>query len=102
MFDNKKKQFEKKSELDLEKKFKIAAKRNKLLAKWAANQMNLELNLIDSYINEVIDSDFEKPGYDDVIKKIHNDFEKKHINVDITTIENKLLEFEKSLLDDTD
>ena len=102
MFDNKKKQFEKKSELDLEKKFKIAAKRNKLLAKWAANQMNLELNLIDSYINEVIDSDFEKPGYDDVIKKIHNDFEKKDINVDITTIENKLLEFEKSLLDDTD
>ncbi len=100
MFDDRKKQFEKKVELETENKFKVTAKRNKLLGLWAAQTMGLEKSLIDNYIETVIDSDFEKPGYSDVLEKISKDFKSKNIQITLAEIEKKLLEFEEKALNE--
>ena len=101
MFDDKKKQFEKQVELDSEKKFKVASKRNKLLGQWAAKMMGIEDNtLIENYIEEIIEADFIKPGSDDVLEKIDTDFKNKNLEIKFSEIEKKLLEFEKIALEE--
>ena len=89
-FDERKKGFEAKFEKDQETEFKIRAKRNKLIGQWAAEKINLDN--IDDYIKEVRISDLEKPGDDDIIEKLLNDFEKKSLNIDREEIIKKIQE----------
>ena len=99
MFDDIKKGSGKKIDLDTQKKFKITAIRNKSLGRWAAEQLGLEISKIDEYIDEVIMADFDEPGFEDVIKKILNDFEKAKINISYDMIKKRLLMYEKEALD---
>ena len=99
MFDDKKKGLEKKIELDAQKKFKFTAIRNKNLGKWAAEQLGLENSKVEDYIDEVIMADFNEPGYEDVIKKILNDFKEAKINISFSEIEEKLFKYEKEATD---
>ena len=99
MFEDRKKGLEKKVDIDVQKKFKISAMRNKKLAQWAAEKLDLDTSKIDTYIDEVIISDFDEPGHEDVIKKILNDFKQVNINISYDEIEEKLLDFEKEALD---
>ncbi len=95
MFEDKKKGLEKKIDLDTQKKFKITAIRNKILGKWAAEQLGLKNSKIDEYINEVIVADFDEPGFEGVIKKVFNDFEKAKISISYNEVKEKLLMYEK-------
>ena len=99
MFDDKKKGLEKKIDLDAQKKFKVTAIRNKNLGKWAAGQLGLVNSKVEDYIDEVIMADFNEPGYQDVIKKILNDFKEAKINISFSEIEEKLLKYEKEATD---
>ena len=90
MYDDRKKQFEKKFELDEEKKFKVTALRNKMLGKWAGELLGVGEEDIDKYINDVVLSDFEKPGEEDVVEKIKNDFDKESINLSKEEIRKKI------------
>ena len=99
MFNDKKKGLDKKIDLDAQKKFKVTAIRNKNLGKWAAEQLNLENSKVEDYIDEVIMADFNEPGYEDVIKKILNDFKAANINISFSEIEEKLLKYEKEATD---
>ena len=98
MFDDKKKGLEKKIDLDAQKKFKVAAIRNKRLGKWAAEQLGLENSKIDDYIDEVIMADFNEPGYEDVIKKILKDFKEAKISINYSEIEERLFNYEKEAI----
>ncbi len=98
MFDDEKKGLGKKIDLDTQKKFKITAIRNKSLGKWAAEQLGLENSKIDEYIDEVIMADFDEPGFEDVIKKIFNDFEKAKIDISYNEVKEKLLIYEKEAI----
>ena len=98
MFDDKKKGLEKKIDLDTQKKFKVTAIRNKSLGRWAGEQLGLEGSEIDEYIDEVIMADFDEPGFEDVIKKILNDFKKAEISITYNEIKEKLLKFEKEAI----
>ena len=98
MFDDKKKGLEKKIDLDAQKKFKVTAIRNKSLRKWAAEKLGLENSKIDDYIDEVIMADFNEPGYEDVIKKILNDFKEAKINISFSEIEEELFKYEKEAI----
>ena len=64
-FDERQKGFEKKFKKDQELQFKAAARRNKLLGLWAAEQMGLKGEAAEAYAKEVVRSDFDKPGDDD-------------------------------------
>ncbi len=72
--------FEKKFALDEELKFKAEARRNKLLGLWAAEKLGKTGDAADAYAKEVIRSDFEEPGDEDVFRKVRGDFDAGNID----------------------
>ncbi len=74
-FNDREKGFESKWAHDEKQAFKIAARRNKLLGLWAASLMGLEGEAADLYAKEVIKSDFEEAGDEDVYRKVKGDIE---------------------------
>jgi hypothetical protein len=67
--------FEKKFALDEESKFKAMARRNKLLGLWAADLLGKGGAEAEAYAKEVVRADFDEPGDDDVLRKVHADLE---------------------------
>ncbi len=66
--------------LDNETRFKAEARRNKLLGLWAAELMGLTGEKAQSYAMEVVKSDLEEVGEEDVFRKIRGDFDAKNID----------------------
>ena len=90
-FKDREKSFEKKFANDQETEFKINAKRNKLLGTWAASILKLDEEQKKNYITEVIKSDFQEAGDEDVFKKIKKDLTGK--NIQDAEIRQKMSEF---------
>ena len=89
--NDREKGFERKFANDQEIEFKINAKRNKLLASWAASILKLNEEQKKNYIVEVIKSDFQESGDEDVFKKIKKDLAGK--NIQDSEIRQKMSEF---------
>ncbi len=79
-FDKRKDGFEKKFAHDEELQFKAQARRNKLLGLWAADLMGLSGDEAKAYSMEVVKSDFEEAGDEDVFRKVRGDFDAKNID----------------------
>ena len=79
-FDKREKGFENKFVHDQELEFKAQARRNKLLGLWAAEKMGLVGPDAEAYAREVIKSDFEEAGDEDVFRKIRRDFDAKNVD----------------------
>jgi hypothetical protein len=90
MFDDREKGYEAKYKHDQDTLFRITARRNKLLGLWVAGQLGKSGPDAEAYAKEVVASDFEKPGDDDVIVKVLKDLEGKGINYDMDAIRKKL------------
>ncbi|MBX3577100.1 MAG: DUF1476 domain-containing protein [Rhizobiaceae bacterium] len=67
--------FERKFAFDEELRFKATARRNKLLGLWAAELLGKAGADADAYAKEVVKSDFEEAGDDDVFRKVRKDFD---------------------------
>ena len=80
MFDDREKAFEAKYKHDQELRFKVTARRNKLLGLWAAGLMGLDDDAADAYAREVVQSDFAAPGDDDVLQKVLADLVAKSVD----------------------
>ncbi len=80
-FKDREKAFESKFAHDQELKFKATARRNKLLGLWAAEQMGLSGDAAEAYVSEVIRSDLEEPGDEDLFRKIWTDFQEKGVDL---------------------
>ncbi len=91
-FDDREKSFEKKFAHDEELKFKATARRNKLLGLWAAEKMGLAGDDAQNYAREVVKSDFEEPGEEDVFRKVRADFDEKNIEQSDHQIRRQMLE----------
>ena len=89
-FDDREKGFEAKYQHDQEAQFKIRAIRNKLVGEWAASLIKPEDEEI--YVKEVRLSNLEKPGDDDLIDKLLNDFELKNLSIEKQEIIKKIEE----------
>lgn len=79
-FDKREDAFEAKFAHDEELRFKATARRNKLLGLWAAEKMGLDEATAAEYAKEVVRSDFEEPGEEDVYRKIVADFSEHHVD----------------------
>lgn len=66
--------FEKKFAHDEALQFKAEARRNKLLGLWAAELLGKSGDEAQEYAKEVIRSDFEEAGDEDVFRKVSGDF----------------------------
>lgn len=64
---------EKKFVLNAEQEFRVDARRNKLLGLWVAGLMDKSEDEANAYALEVIKSDMEEPGDEDVFRKIKQD-----------------------------
>lgn len=72
-FDDREKAFESKFKLDQEMQFKVQNRRNRLLGLWVASQIGKSGSDADVYAKEVVLSDFEKAGDEDVVNKVMKD-----------------------------
>lgn len=72
-FDDREHAFEAKFAHDAEMQFKADARRNKLLGLWAAELMGKTGADADAYAREVVKSDFEEAGHEDVYRKVSGD-----------------------------
>ncbi|WP_274629216.1 DUF1476 domain-containing protein [Arvimicrobium flavum] len=67
--------FERMFVLDEELRFKATARRNRLLGLWAAEKLGKSGPDAEAYAKEVVVSDFEEAGDDDVFRKVRKDFD---------------------------
>ena len=72
-FDDRENAFENKFAHDADLQFRAEARRNKLLGLWAAGLMGKSGDDAAAYAKEVVASDFEEAGDDDVFRKISAD-----------------------------
>lgn len=91
-FDDRRKSQESKFAHDAELRFKAEARRNKLLGLWAAEHMGLSEEHAKDYAAEVVASDFEEAGDEDVFRKIAADLKAKGASVSDDMIRKKMVE----------
>lgn len=82
--------FERKYALDEEQKFKATNRRNKLLGLWAAEKMGLGGDEAAAYAKDVVASDFEEAGDDDVLRKVLADLGAKGVTVTEAELRTKM------------
>ena len=91
-FDDREQGFERKFVLDQDLEFKATARRNKLLGLWAAQHMGLSDEHAKEYAGEVVASDFEEAGDEDVFRKVAGDLKAKGASVSDDMIRQKMSE----------
>ena len=72
-FDDRENAFENKFAHDAQMQFKAEARRNKLLGLWAAEKLGKTGEDAQAYATEVVKSDFEEAGDEDVFRKVSGD-----------------------------
>ena len=82
-FDDRENAFESKFAHDAEMQFKAEARRNKLLGLWAADLLGKTGDEAAAYATEVVKSDFEEAGDEDVYRKVSGDLGDKASEAEI-------------------
>ena len=72
-FDEREQSFEAKFAHDETLRFRAIAKRNHRLGHWAAERMGLSGEDAENYAKDVVKSDFEEVGDQDVVRKVMGD-----------------------------
>jgi len=75
-----------------EQDFKVSARRNRLLGQWAAEKMGLSGDAADALAKEVVLSDLDEPGEDDVVCKVMSGFDKAGVDVTEDSLRRKMAE----------
>ena len=94
-FDERKKSFEKKFQMDAELQFKVQARSNKYLAEVVGKKLGKSEEEKILYTQEIIKADMEESGQEDVFRKIKKDFKAASISIEDSEIRDQM---EKALL----
>lgn len=81
-FQERQKGFERKYQLDQEQAFKVGARRDKLFGQWLAGKLGKSGDAAEAYAKEVVASNFEKPGDDDMLAKVRKDIAAAGVKID--------------------
>jgi hypothetical protein len=76
-FADREKEFETRFKHDEELRFKVTARRNRLVGLWAAEKMGLSGDAADAYAKSVIAAEFDKGGDKHVVEKVLADLTAK-------------------------
>jgi hypothetical protein len=102
-FDDRQRAFESKFAHDEEMKFRLVARRNRLLGEWAAAKMGLSEEETSSYAKDVIRADFEEAGDEDVIRKVLGDLTAAGVEISEAeireTLDHKTAEAKRQLIE---
>lgn len=69
-FDDRENAFENKFAHDQEMQFRAEARRNKLMGLWVADILGKTGDDAQAYARDVVNSDFEEAGHEDVMRKL--------------------------------
>ena len=72
-FDDREQAFEAKFAKEQDTEFRAASRRDRLLGLWAGELMGLEKSHLEAYAQAVVKSDLERPGDEDVLRKVFED-----------------------------
>ena len=97
-FDDRENAFEAKFAHDSEMQFRAEARRNKLVGLWAAGLMGKTDEAAAAYALEVVSSDFEEAGDEDVVRKVVADLAGKASADEVRAKMRELLPVAKSQL----
>lgn len=97
-FDDRENAFEAKFAHDSEMMFRAEARRNRLLGLWAAGLLGKSGDEAAAYAMSVVESDFEKPGVDDVVAKVAADLAGRASEAEIRAKLTELMTVAKSQL----
>ncbi len=89
-FDDRQKAHENKFVHEQELEFKIRAKRNKLLAKWAAGKMGLGGEEVESYADKVMKASVDGSANQAIVTTILRDLLEKSVNITEDEIKNEM------------
>jgi hypothetical protein len=89
-FNDRERAFESKFAHDEEMKFRMVARRNRLLGEWAARKMGLSEEETVTYAKDVVRADFEEAGDEDVIRKVLGDLTAAGVDCDEAKIREAL------------
>ncbi len=89
-FDDREREFESKFKHDQEIQFKVTARRNRLLGEWAGAEMGLSGDALKAYAKDVVASDFQKPGDEDVLEKVQGDLKAAGVDLDVLRLRKKM------------
>ncbi len=95
-FDDRRDSFENKYAHDEKLSFDIEARCCKIFGLWAAAQLGLSGTEADTYAKEVVMANLEEPGFDDVMRKVRPDFDKKGVDISDHVLK---MEIEKALVE---
>ena len=102
-FNDREREFESKFAHDEEMKFRLIARRNRLLGEWAAAKMGLSEEETSSYAKDVVRADFEEAGDEDVIRKVLGDLTAAGVETSDAeirqTLEHKVAEAKRQLIE---
>jgi len=91
-FKDRERGFENKWAHDAELRFKVVARRNKLLGEWAAGELGFSGERAKEYAMAVVQADFQEPGHEDVFRKIRSDFDAAKLARSDASIRHKMEE----------
>lgn len=79
-FNDREKAFEDKYKHDQELQFRVEVRRNKLLGLKVAELLGISGDAAEAYAKEVVASDFEEAGDEDVFRKVFGDLQAKNVD----------------------
>lgn len=97
MFSFNKSSYESKMMRLLQDTFYVTARRNKILAKWAAGRLNYTGDKLLKYVRSLIFSYLIAPNDKKLIEKVAIDFRMAGVNISETRIRQKLLSIEERI-----
>lgn len=101
-FNDRERAEEAKYAMDEDTRFRVTARRNRLLGQWAAEKMGLSAVETEAYAKAVVQADFEEAGDEDVIRKLLGDLTSAGVDIseaDIrAALETKAAEARQALL----
>ena len=92
--------WQKKIEMDADFKFKVMVRRDKMLARWAAEKMSMDEADIGDYATSVVKADLEEAGDDVVVRKVMADFAEKGVDVSEDELRRELEKLERAAADE--
>jgi hypothetical protein len=91
-FDDRERAHEAHFALTQDQEFRAVSRRNRMLGRWAGEMLGKSGEELENYCREVIRSDFEHPGEDDVFRKVSADLQGKVGEGEIRTQMARLLQ----------
>ena len=100
-FDERERSFEKKFSIDQDLKFKIEARRNRLVGQWAADKLGLCGTAAADYIKEIVRADLSQKS-EGAFDRLRNDFRRKGVDVSDSELRTVMADFQRTAVRQTE